>query len=200
MWNERYREEGYAYGLEPNDFLAEQADRCARGKVLCLADGQGRNGVFLATLGCAVTSVDLSEVGLTQAAELAQAKGVTLKTIHADLTTWEAAPETFDAIVSIFAHFPPEARVKIHRSAARALKPGGYFLLEAYTPANIGRGTGGPRTADHTYTAKLLQEDFAGWEFLVLEEIERDIHEGKYHQGRSAVVRLVARKPVSGAS
>lgn len=195
MWNERYGVPDYVYGTEPNDFLAAQAATIPRGRVLSLADGEGRNGVYLATLGHAVTSVDASEVGLAKARALAAAKGVSITTVAADLSTFAIAPDSWEGIVSIFCHLPPALRRRVYADAVRGLIPGGVFVLEAYRPAQIALGTGGPSNAENTPTLAALREELAGLEFVHAVELERHIHEGALHHGRSAVVQVVARRP-----
>lgn len=195
MWNERYGVPDYVYGTEPNDFLAAQGATIPRGRVLSLADGEGRNGVYLATLGHAVTSVDASEVGLAKARALAAAKGVSITTVAADLSTFAIAPDSWEGIVSIFCHLPPALRRKVYADAVRGLVRGGVFVLEAYRPAQIALGTGGPSNPENTPTLAALREELAGLEFVHAVELERDIHEGALHHGRSAVVQVVARRP-----
>lgn len=197
FWDKRYDTSEYVYGTGPNDFLAEVAPTIAqpRGKrALCLADGEGRNGVYLAKLGFEVTSVDISIVGLRKAQELAQKEGQKIQTIHADLAEFEFGLETFDLIVSIFAHFPSDLRKKIHKQIPPALRPGGQLILEAYTPANVGRGVGGPPTAESAYSAKILTKDFCQLDIQRIEEQERNMQEGSIHRGLSAIVQLLAQK------
>ena len=195
MWDQRYAEPGFAYGTEPNDFLVQQAHRLApESRVLCLAEGEGRNGAFLASLGHAVTAVDLSLVGLQKASQLAQSRGLSIETVHADLAAYTPEEGAWDAVVLIWAHLPPPVRALVHRRAAAALRPGGHVLLEAYTPEQIPLNTGGPRTADLLYTPDLLAQDFAGLHVEHLWAGEREVHEGRYHDGLSAVVQLVARR------
>lgn len=195
MWDERYREPGYAYGSEPNDFLASVADRIPQGPVLCLAEGEGRNGVFLASRGHAVTAVDGSAVGLEKARALAAERQVSLRTVHADLADYAIEPGAWAGIVSIWCHLPAALRVPVHRGVVAGLRPGGVLLLEAYTPAQLTHGTGGPKVADLLYGLEQLKQDFAGLAFEHAVELERDIHEGRYHAGQSAVVQILARKP-----
>ncbi len=194
MWDERYAAPGFAYGTEPNDFLVAQAG-ALRGPVLCLAEGEGRNAVWLAQRGLQVTAVDASRVGLEKAQAFAQARGVWLETVHADLTTYELGVGVWGSIVSIWAHLPPTARQQLHRRCVAALAPGGVLVLEAYTPRQILLGTGGPKDPALCMTADGLRAELAGLEPLLLDERERDVHEGTFHQGRSAVVQLFARKP-----
>lgn len=195
-WDERYAEPGWAFGTEPNDFLREQAAHLPAGsRVLCLAEGEGRNAVFLAGLGHRVHAVDVSRVGLEKARGLARERGVAITTEVADLAEYEIPPGTYDAIVSIFAHLPSEARERLHPRIVPALSPGGVLLLEGYTPAQQRAGTGGPEAASKFFTLALLQQDFAGLEWRVAREIEREVIEGRYHTGRAHVVQLVGVKP-----
>lgn len=196
LWDERYSEPGYAYGSEPNDFLRQAAgDIGGEGHALCLAEGQGRNAVFLAELGWDVTAVDESAVGLETARALAREKGVHIHTITTDLARYPIEPATWDLVVLVFAHLPPKLRRRVHAAVVDGLRPGGRVILEAYTPEQIGRGTGGPPDEPMLMTADLLREEFAGLEFLHLEEVVRDVVEGKYHTGEGAVVQMLARKP-----
>lgn len=196
MWNERYGAPGYAYGTEPNDFLAAVATRIPPGRVLSLADGEGRNGVYLASLGYDVTSVDSSPVGLAKAQLLAAARGLQVTTIVADLADYVVAPDSWEGIVSIFCHLPPPLRRRIHEQVVRGLAPGGFYVLESYSAQQLGRGTGGPTSAELLPTLDALRAELAGLELLHAVEIERDIHEGVHHDGPSAVVQVMARKPV----
>ncbi|HEY3286927.1 MAG TPA: class I SAM-dependent methyltransferase [Gemmatimonadaceae bacterium] len=195
MWNERYSAPGYAYGTEPNDFLAGSAAQIPRGRVLSLGDGEGRNGVFLATLGQAVTSVDASPVGLAKAHALAETRGVVIETITADLAEFVITPDAWEGIVSIFCHLPPSLRQRVHAQVVRGLVPGGVFVLEAYTPAQLALGTGGPSDPQMMPTLALLRDELAGLEMLHAVETERPVREGVFHDGRSAVVQVVARRP-----
>jgi len=197
MWNERYSEPGFAYGTEPNDFLAANAERClpANGEILCLAEGEGRNAVFLARLGQRVTAVDGSAVGLEKARGLAEQRGVALRTVVADLADFDLEIERWDGIVSIWCHTPSALRARLHRAIVAALKPGGVLLLESYTPKQLEYGTGGPPLADMLMTLAAVRQELAGLEFLKAEEKVREVHEGKYHNGLSAVLQVIARKP-----
>jgi hypothetical protein len=200
-WDERYASEHYIYGTAPNAYVVSQSYRLHAGsKVLAAADGEGRNGVWLAARGFDVTSLDQSSVGLDKGAALARARGVAPRFVCADLASGPLPGAPYDAIVAIFAHFPPETRATIHRAFVGALRPGGLLILEAFHPRQIGRPSGGPRTADMMYDAELLRHDFADLEILELLEGTATFDEGPKHQGEGWVVRLVARKrgPVSG--
>jgi len=195
IWDQRYSKFDYLYGKAPNDFLVQTARHLPPGPVLCLADGEGRNGVYLAELGYAVTSVDGSAVGLQKARQLAAERGVSLTTEVADLRDYPIVPESWGSIVSIFCHLPPLVRETVHQRCVAGLVSGGVFLLEAYTPAQIPLKTGGPPTASLAMTLDQLQSELAGLEFWHGTELERDIHEGSLHNGRSAVVQVLAVKP-----
>lgn len=195
MWDERYSAGHYVYGTEPNDFLAQNADRIPKGEVLCLAEGEGRNAVFLARRGYRVTAVDASSVALAKAERLAEQHGVTITTIRADLADYPLGTDRWDGVVSIFAHVPPPIRSRLHAELRQALKPGGVLLLEAYTAAQLGRGTGGPSMPELMMSAAALREELAGLELHHLQELERDVVEGTFHTGRAAVVQAIAERP-----
>jgi len=195
MWDERYSDSEYAYGTEPNTFLKDQAERIPAGPVLCLAEGEGRNAVWLAERGHAVTAVDSSPVGLEKARKLAAERGVTITCECGDLAEYTIAPGTWAGIVSIFGHTPPEIRRRIHRQVAEGLRPGGVFILEAYTPRQLEYGTGGPPVEAMMMDTASLEAELPGLEFDLVRECEREILEGRYHTGRGHVVQLVARRP-----
>ena len=195
FWDERFAGEEYYYGTEPNAWLASQAHRFQPGAgILAVADGEGRNGVWLAGQGHAVTAVDASAQALRKAGSLAQARGVTIELVQADLRHWDWPEGGFDGVVSIFAHFTPKLRPQLHGRMLRALKPGGLLLLQAYSPYQRIYQTGGPQELDLLYTAYRLQQDFQAAEILLLEEALCELAEGKGHHGTSAVVNLIARR------
>lgn len=196
FWDHRYgTAAGYVFGTQPNDFLAAVADRIPPGPVLCLAEGEGRNAVFLARRGHAVTAVDQSATGLAKAAALAEKISVPLTTIIADLAAFEIMPGVWSGIVAIFMHLPPELRAAVLKRAAAGLRPGGVFVLECYTPAQLAFTTGGPREVSLLPTLALLRTELPELEFVHGCELERDIIEGGGHTGRSAVVQVIARRP-----
>lgn len=197
FWNQRYGAEEYAYGTSPNDFLVAVAGRIPPGRVLCLAEGEGRNAVYLAQRGHEVTGVDASAVGLEKARRLAEARGVTLETVVADLVDFPILPGYWNGIISIFAHLPPDIRRRLHRRVVQGLAEGGALVLEAYTPAQIALGTGGPPAADLTMTAAALREELHGLDLEIVREVRRDIQEGAFHSGPSAVVQVLAFKRLS---
>lgn len=195
MWDERYATQEYVYGTEPNRFLVEQAS-LLQSPVLSLAEGEGRNAVYLARQGLDVLGVDSSQVGLAKAHRLAAEHGVTLRSEVVDLAVYTPPPNTFGSVVSIFAHVPSAVRKRLYPRVVKALLPNGIIVLEAYAKAQIGRGTGGPKDPDLLLTADELAEDFTGLEVLLCREIEREVVEGSLHTGMASVVQLVARKPV----
>jgi SAM-dependent methyltransferase len=194
MWNERFSEPGFAYGTEPNDFLVSVADRIPAGRVLCLAEGEGRNAVYLAALGYEVTAVDTSTVGLAKAEALAQDLGITIETVTADLTDYEIEPTTWQAIVSIFCHLPPVTRASLHERCLRGLAPGGVFVLEGFTPSQLELGTGGPKSRELLMELEVLRQELPGLRLEIARETEREVVEGRYHRGRAAVVQVFAVK------
>jgi 2-polyprenyl-3-methyl-5-hydroxy-6-metoxy-1,4-benzoquinol methylase len=192
MWDERYASDEYVYGLEPNDFLKANFESIPMGEVLCLAEGEGRNAVFLAQQGYEVTAVDSSARGLEKAQRLASAREVKINTIHADLNDFIIETERWSGIVSIFCHLPPPLRVAVHQQVAGGLKPGGAIILEAYTPDQLMHGTGGPPVAEMMMDKESVLNELGKLEFLRLLELEREIHEGQLHNGLAAVVQAIA--------
>lgn len=194
FWNDRYSAPSFIYGTAPNDFLASVCRDIPAGPVLCLAEGEGRNAVFLAERGHAVTAVDQSVAGLTKARALAQARGVSLTTIAADLEDFTIAPQSWSGIVAIFMHLPPPLRRRVLAQAATGLCRGGVFIMEAYTPAQLGRGTGGPDDVALLPTLAALREELGDLEWPVARELEREVREGVGHTGLAAVVQVFARR------
>ena len=195
MWNERFATEHYIYGTEPNDFLRHHYSAIPLGKVLCLAEGEGRNAVFLAQQGYQVTAVDGSDIGLEKAQKLAAERGVNIETIHADLADFDLGSERWDGIISIFGHLPSSLRTKVYRQAVKALKPGGVLLLEGYAKEQLQYQTGGPRDEDLLLSIAALQQELDGLNFNHLEALEREVLEGSLHTGKAAVIQVIANKP-----
>jgi SAM-dependent methyltransferase len=194
-WDDRYSEPGFAYGTAPNDFLVSVADRIPKGKILSLAEGEGRNAVYLASRGFAVTGVDGSAVGLRKAEELARARGVSIQTIHADLSEFEITPEVWDGILACFCHTSPALRVALHQAAVRGLKAGGVFVLEAFSKEQLANHTGGPPSIDMLMSLDDLKQELAGLEFVHAVQIEREVREGRGHTGLASVVQILGIKP-----
>lgn len=195
-WEQRYGAEDYLYGTEPNDFLRRHVDSLPRGRVLCLAEGEGRNAVFLASQGFEVSSIDLTQAGVAKTRRLAKERGVKVDAATGDLAATDLGIQRWDAIISIFAHLPAAVRRDLHTRVVAALVPGGVLLLEAYTPDQIGRGTGGPPTPELAMTLSDLMRELEGLEFIHAVETERDVLEGHGHNGRGSVVQVIARRLV----
>ncbi len=200
-WNGRYAAEGFLFGTAPNDVLAAQAALFAPGdRVLCVADGEGRNATWLAGRSCAVTAFDISEVGLRKAAALATERGVAVDARLASVDTWgwddPACGAPFDAVVAVFVQFAtPSQRAAMFEGFARALRPGGVLLLVGYGPLQMTYRTGGPGILEHLYDEVMLREAFAGWRIERLHRAQRTLSEGAGHDGMSDVLELVARRP-----
>ncbi len=194
MWDQRFSETGYAYGKKPNEFLASVAGRLQRGKALCLGAGEGRNAVWLATQGFDVEAVDLSSVGLEKARHLAAEMGTTIQTTKADLTELEIPPLSYDLVTEIWCHLPLASRKRLHEKIVLGLRPGGALVLEAYTPAQLQFGTGGPKNPELLFGLRELRQELAGLQFAHGAELERRILEGRCHTGPSAVVQVLALK------
>jgi len=195
MWDERYDTEDYIYGTEPNDFLSSVSGNIPKGKVLCLGEGEGRNAVFLASLGYEVYAVDSSEVGLRKAIKLASLRNVNIRTIHADLREFKIGIDNWDAVISIFCHLSPEIRKPLYGNIFNGLRPGGVFILEAYTAEQLKFNTGGPKSSQMLPDLEELKRELKGLNFVHAEEKIRILKEGNTHSGKSAVVQIVAVKP-----
>ena len=196
MWDERYSAEDFAYGTKPNDFLRSEYLRIPKGsRILCLAEGEGRNAVFLAKQGYSVTAVDQSAVGLQKAERLADKQGVKISTKVSNLADYDLGCEVWDGIVSIAAHIPPFLRKQLHCQVVKALKGDGVFILEAYTERHLEmEGVGGPPHKELFMSLAELKIELKELDFIIGTEVERNISEGKYHQGASAVVQVVCCK------
>ncbi|MFM2434957.1 MAG: hypothetical protein RL063_937 [Pseudomonadota bacterium] len=194
MWDERYRAEAYAYGKNPNQFLEENYKLIPKGKVLSLAEGEGRNAVFLAKQGYVVTAVDSSQIGLEKARKLAEENEVSIELIKADLADFDLGNHQWDGIVSIFCPLPSALRKELHKKVVAGLKTNGVYLIEAYTPDQLKHDTGGGKSVDLMTTKESLSHELIGLEFKHLIELERDIVEGIYHTGLGAVVQAIASK------
>ena len=196
MWDERYSESGFAFGTEPNDFLVASVGLLQPGsEILCLAEGEGRNGVYLASLGHRVTAVDSSSVGLGKALQLAERRGVSMDIVEADLEDFAIQPSSFQAIISIFCHLPPALRVRLHQKVCEGLSPGGVFILEGYAKKQINNDTGGPRKIELLMDLEELKHELQPLILNHAIETERDIREGAYHEGIGTVVQIIGTKP-----
>jgi SAM-dependent methyltransferase len=195
-WETRFAAPGYHFGKEPNAFLKSKAHLLKAGeKALSIADGEGRNGVFLAGLGLDVLAMDFSPAALAKAQALARERGVTARFEQADLETWTWPAGEFDVVVAIFIQFcAPPLRARVFESMKRALKPGGLILMQGYRPEQLKYKTGGPSQVEQLYTRELLENAFADCASVELEEYDREVHEGSGHGGMSALIDLVARR------
>lgn len=198
-WDERYKDQEFAYGKEPNLFFKKWLSEFKPGSILMPADGEGRNGVFAARQGWEVTSLDLSIEGQSKALQLAKEQHVELAYIVGDLEDLYFENASFDAIGLVYAHFPAEKKSIFHQQLNDYLKPGGIIILEAFSKNHIHLNkldpkVGGPKDVDMLYSTAEIIADFEGYEVLLLEEEEILLNEGKYHIGKGAVVRFVGRK------
>ncbi|WP_409308114.1 SAM-dependent methyltransferase [Pectobacterium sp. B1J-3] len=196
FWNQRYATSDYVYGTTPNAFLVSQRHRfCPGMRVLAVADGEGRNGVWLAEQGLDVVSVDISSIGQQKADALAAARGVELNTVCADLSEWDWQREHFDAVVGIFFQFAtPVLRQKLFTGMCTTLNPGGLVILQGYREEQINYGTGGPAAVEHLYSESLLRTAFGELDILHLRSYDEILKEGQSHHGLSALIDLVAQK------
>ncbi len=196
-WNRRFAETGYLFGTEPNVWLHDHTHLWEAGeRVLSVADGEGRNSVWLAQQGLTVDAFDVSEVGVRKARDFARITGVKVNFAVADIATLHWPQGLYDGVVAIFIQFAdPELRQRIFRGMVKCLKPGGRMVLQGYTPKQLEYRTGGPPIESHLYTPQLLRDAFADMEIVELREYETELAEGTGHKGRSAVIGLVARKP-----
>jgi 2-polyprenyl-3-methyl-5-hydroxy-6-metoxy-1,4-benzoquinol methylase len=197
MWNQRFADEGYVFGREPNEYLRAKAPLLPPGgRVLCVADGEGRNSVWLARQGLHVEAFDISAVGVEKARRLAADAGVSVEFTVAECDTWAWSVEKHDIVVAIFVQFAdPAMRARLFASMVHALKPGGVLILQGYTPKQLDYKTGGPGELSHLYTADLIRESFKTLHTVELVEYEAELNEGARHAGRSALLGFVARKP-----
>lgn len=197
MWNRRFAGEDYLFGREPNEYLRAKASLLAPGgRALCVADGEGRNSVWLARQGMQVEAFDIAEVGVAKARKLAADAGVSVAFHVAGCDTWSWAADAYDAVVAVFVQFAdPAMRGRLFSNMVRALKPGGVLILQGYTPKQLDYNTGGPGELSHLYTTDLLREAFASLQTMELVAYEAELSEGARHAGRSALIGLVATKP-----
>ena len=195
-WEARFAGEDYIFGTAPNVFLAAQRLRLAAGqRALCVADGEGRNSVWLARQGLVVTAFDISPRGVAKARALAAQAGVAVDRRVAGIEEWDWVPETFDVVAAIFVQFAaPAVRERLFAGMLRTLRPGGWLLLQGYTPRQLEYRTGGPPDTEHLYTPELLRQAFAAHEVVELREHDDVLAEGTQHTGMSALIDCVVRR------
>lgn len=196
-WETRYAAPGYAFGTAPNYFLVScQPLLPARGRALAVADGEGRNGVWLAEQGLDVLSIDFSPTAQQKARALAAERHVSLRFLQADVHRWNYPAAAFDVVVEIFTQFStPDERAMKWQGMRRALEPGGLLIIQGYTPKQLDYGTGGPKEPEKYYTRALLEDAFRDYREVAIVEEERELHEGTSHGGMSAVIAFTGRKP-----
>jgi len=197
FWNQRFNKQEFIFGKEPNEYLALQAKAYLKPnqKVLCIADGEGRNGVWLAKQGMQVVGFDVSDIALEKAKQFAQDNQVEIAYLLSDTDSFNWQENIYDAVIGIFIQFAePQMRARIFQQAYRALKPGGIFILQGYTPKQLEYKTGGPSLIDHLYTEEMIRELTKEFQILDLRCYEKELNEGARHAGMSALLGLVARK------
>jgi SAM-dependent methyltransferase len=195
-WQSRFDTAQYVFGTAPNYFLAACKKLLPRsGKVLAVADGEGRNGVWLAEQGLDVISLDFSEAAQAKAAALAKERGVKIELVHGDVHAWDYPQDAFDVVVEIFTQFStPVERPRKWAGMRKSLKPGGLLIVQGYTPKQLEYGTGGPKQVENLYTRAMLEQAFGDFHDLTIVEEGREMHEGDAHGGMSAVINLTGRK------
>jgi cyclopropane fatty-acyl-phospholipid synthase-like methyltransferase len=197
FWNARFDKAEFIFGKEPNEFLVDQTARYLKpgNTVLCIADGEGRNGVWLAKQGMQVTAFDVSDIALAKARQFAKDEQVSIQYSLCDTDGFAWEPNTYDAIVGIFIQFAdPQMRARIFQQVKHALKPGGVFILQGYTPKQLEYKTGGPSLIEHLYTEEIIRDLCDGFEILDLQCYEKELSEGPRHTGMSALLGLVSKK------
>jgi SAM-dependent methyltransferase len=199
MWDERFRREGHAYGVEPSSYLVEKASLFQRGQLaLAAADGGGRNAVWIAERGLEVTLVDISQEGIARALELASSRGVRLRAQCADLLDWDVPDGAFDLVAAVYLHLTPDARRRVHARLFASLKPGGHLLIEGFHKRQIAYSSGGPRDPAMLFDEATLIGDFPGAEIVETRTEEVVLSEGRLHNGPAVLIRLHARRLGAG--
>jgi len=198
-WNDRYSNNEYAYGKEPNNYLKEQLEKLNAGTILFPAEGEGRNAVFAAKRGWTVFAFDISVAGKNKALQLAANNNVTINYQTGELPDLNYSPEQFDAIALIYAHFPADIKSKYHKLLSTCLKKGGTIIFEAFSKKHLdyrlkNPNVGGPKDLDSLFSIEELKADFPNYEYIELTESEIELNEGLYHNGKGSVIRFVGRK------
>jgi SAM-dependent methyltransferase len=198
-WNDRYSNEEFAYGEDPNNYLKEQLEKLNPGTILFPAEGEGRNAVFAAKLGWQVFAFDISNEGKNKALKLAEVNRVTIDYQVGEFQSLNFNPEQFDAIALIYAHFPAEIKSSIHKALDQYLKKDGIIIFEAFSKKHLeylakNDKVGGPKDIESLFSIEEIQNDFPNYEFIALEEKEIELKEGSFHNGKGSVIRFVGRK------
>ena len=197
FWNQRFDKEEFIFGKEPNEYLALQARKYLKpnNKVLCIADGEGRNGVWLAKQGMQVVGFDASDIALRKAKQFAKDNQVEVEYSFSDTDSFDWQVNVYDAVIAIFIQFAdPPMRARIFKQIYQALKPGGILVLQGYTPKQLEYKTGGPSLIEHLYTEQMIRDLTQEFEILDLRCYEQELNEGARHAGMSALLGLVAKK------
>lgn len=195
FWEQRYKEEGYAYGEAPNVFFKQVIDKLAAAKMLLPAEGEGRNAVYAALNGWDVDAYDFSEQAIDNAQDFAEQHGVSINYVHGSHSDLDRYEQNYDAIALIYAHVPNEIRRQFHQQLLSLLKPGGVFIFEAFTTEQLGNDSGGPPNINMLYQLDQIRNDFESvCDFELLEEVEEQLNEGKYHVGKANFIRMLAVK------
>ena len=199
FWNERFDKEEFIFGKEPNEYLVEKTKQYLKpqDKVLCIADGEGRNGVWLAKQGMQVVGFDASDIALVKAKQFAKDNQVEVDYSFSDTDSYAWPESTYDAVIGIFIQFAdPAMRARIFQQAYKATKAGGLFILQGYTPKQLEYKTGGPSLIEHLYTEELIRDLSKEFQILELVSYEKELSEGPRHTGMSAILGLIAQKPI----
>ncbi len=195
MWDERYQSNVYQYGINPNDFFAEQIAQLPVGRILIPAAGEGRDAVYAAKLGWEVYAFDLSEQGQAKAMKLAREQHVQLHYVCSDATKVQFPHESFDVIMSTYFHTPPEIRAQVHAQFVKWLKPGATLLVEGFNKRQLAHSSGGPKNMEWLFDTSTLASDFNTLAIQLNQEIKRTLNEGPLHQGLAEVIQFKAKKP-----
>jgi SAM-dependent methyltransferase len=194
FWDNRYSSEEFIYGTEPNEFFRSEINRISPGRLLALAEGEGRNGIYAASLGWKVDAVDFSSAARTKALKLASQKNTDINYVTADLKDFEPEIDSYDAVSMIFMHLNPEVSGDVHKRAVYALRPGGRVILEVYAKEQLGKSSGGPQNSEMLYSIEDINQNFAGLKTLILTKEVIHLNESRHHSGEAVVIRFVGEK------
>lgn len=194
FWNNRYSSDEFVYGTEPNEFFRSEINKLPPGRLLTLAAGEGRNGIYAASLGWKVDAVDFSSTARTKALRLASQKNADINYVTADLKDFEPECDSYDAVSMIFMHLNPEVSGKVHKRAVNALRSGGRIILEAYAKEQVGKSSGGPQNIDMLYSIEDINKNFAGLKTLNLNKEVIHLNESRHHSGEAVVIRFIGEK------
>ena len=194
FWNERFSTKEYVYGEEPNQFFKQELEKLKLGRILLPGEGEGRNAVFAAKIGCKVVAFDSSLEGKNKAEKLAKKNKVSIEYQIKNYEDFVGETEFFDCIALIYTHMLPHNRSEYHKKLTSFLKPGGILILEGFSKEQINQNTGGPRNVDMLFSKEELQNDFESFTNLTIAEFDVILEEGQTHQGASSVIRVLGIK------